>query len=147
MQSSFKRTWSAKDLIISIGTALVGVAIIFMTSGWFSAIGTLILVVGICLIPCMRSSYHKDGKAYRKAEFNIPRDEKAGLLEFFDGTSDKLDLTETVGQGGSLLEVYWSKGGSVFAQLFEFVDFSYAPQSELIELTGKKAEKVLAYIK
>ena len=95
----------------------------------------------------MRNSYHKDGKAYRKEEINIPRDEKAGLLAFLDGTSDKLDLTETVGQGGSLLEVYWSKEGAVFAQLYEYVDFSFAPQSDLVELTGKKAEMLLACIK
>ncbi len=147
MQSSFKRTWSAKDLIISLGITIAGVVIIITTSGWFSAIGTLILIVGLCLIPCMRNSYHKDGKAYRKAEINIPRDEKSGLLAFLDGTSDELDLAETEGQGGSLLEVYWSRGGAVFAQLYEYVDFSFAPQSELVELTGKRAEKLLACIK
>ena len=147
MQSSFKRTWSAKDLIISFGTAALGAVITFATSGWFSAVGVLVLIVGLCLIPCMRNSYRKDGVAYRKAEINLPRDLKHQVLEFLSGSSDTLDLPAKEGLGGTLLEVYYSRNKKAFAQVFEYADFSFAPQSEMVELTAKQAEKLLPYLK
>ena len=54
-------------------------------------------------------------------------------------------LTQTVKPGGVIrLEIYYNAAASVaYAQLFDFSNYSYEPATGIIEVRGRKADKII----
>ena len=72
---------------------------------------------------------------------------RESLKDFLDGKDVEPEVNTSVNGGVIRLEVYYSAAASVaYAQLFDFSNYSYVPATEIIELRGARADKLISKI-
>lgn len=145
MEINFKRVHTAKDLSISTVVLLAGFGLFFINKG----LGVCIAVCGLFMFLYYKGGYRKNGHGVvltKKSE-DLCKACKPSIMTFLEGMDVK-PFIKRGNEGGSVrLDVYYNRADRIaYAQLFEFCNYVYEPVTEIVELTGEKAEELIVSI-
>ena len=142
MEIKFKKVHTAKDLIISTLVIATGVALYFVNEG----LGFVIGVCGLLLLLFYKAAYKKigDNTLLTKKAQDLASSCMNSLIDYLGGNGDEPEVKQPGAGGVVRLEVYYNKEASVaYAQLFNFSNYTYEAATEIVELRGPKAEKLI----
>ena len=145
MEINFNKVHTAKDLAISTIILIAGIGLFFVNKG----LGTTITVCGLAMFFLYKGGYKKDGQGVlltRKSE-DLCKSCKASIVDYLNGK----DVTPQVrkgNDGGSVrLDVFYNTSeGVAYAQLYDFRNYNYEPETEVVELHSPKADKLIAQL-
>ena len=142
MEIKLKKVHTQKDLSISAIIVAAGIGLYFLHSG----LGAFIAVCGILLLLFWKSGYKREGEntLLQKKAFDVSHACRESLKDFLEGEDVEPQL-DTTNEGGIIrLEAYYNAAESLaYAQLFDFSNYAYEPCTELVELRGSRAAKLI----
>ena len=142
MQIKFKKVHTKKDLIISAIVLAAGIGLCFINLG----LGVFIAVCGVLMLLFYKGSYKREGEdiVLQKKAFDVAHSCRDSLKGFLEGKDVEPDVDTNINGGVVRLEIYYNAASSVaYAQLFDFSNYIYEPATDIVELRGQKAEKLI----
>lgn len=145
MEYDFKKVHTGKDLSISTIVFLVGAGLFFVNKG----LGICIAICGLLMLLIYKGGYRKDGRGVlltRKSE-DLCKCCKTSIVDYLNG-KDVTPQIKKGDEGGSVrLDVYYNSAeGIAYAQLFDFRNYTYEPETEVVELHSPKADKLISQL-
>lgn len=142
---NFKNIHTAKDLPISTSVLLAGIGLFFINKG----LGICIAACGLLMFLTYKGGYRKNGQGVvltKKSE-DLCKSSKPSIADFLDGKDVTLSIRKG-NEGGSVrLDVYYNRAESIaYAQLYEFSNYTYEPVTDIVELHGDRADKLIMSI-
>ena len=145
MEINFKKVHTGKDLAISTIVLLAGIGLFFVNKG----LGITIAVCGLAIFLLYKGGYKKDGKdiVLQKKSEDLCKACKQSIVDYLNG-KDVMPQIKKGNEGGSVrLDVYYSAdAGIAYAQLFDFRNYAYEPETDVIELHSPKADKLISQL-
>ena len=145
MEINFKKVHTVKDLAISTLVLLAGIGLFFVNKG----LGITIAVCGLAMFLLYKGGYKKDGKGIvlQKKSEDLCKACKQSIVDYLNGK----DITPQIKKGnecGSVrLDVYYNAdAGIAYAQLFDFRNYTYEPETEVIEIHSPRADKLISQL-
>ena len=145
MEITFKKVHTAKDLIISTLVIIAGVGLYFVNQG----LGGVIGVCGLLLLVFYKAGYKREGEGIllTKKALDVSHSCRDSLKGFLEGKEVEPQIDTTAIGGIIRLEVYYNADAAIaYAQLFDFSNYTYEAATEIVELRGPKAEKLIRKI-
>lgn len=145
MEIKFKKVHTAKDLIISILVIAAGVGLYFVNQG----LGGVIGVCGLLLLFFYKAGYKREGEGIllTKKALDVSHSCRDSLKNFLEGKEVEPQIDTTAIGGIIRLEVYYNADADIaYAQFFDFSNYTYEAATEIVELRGPKAEKLIRKI-
>ena len=146
MQIKFKKVHTKKDLIISAIVLAAGIGLYFINAG----LGILLAVCGLLMLLFYKEGYMREGEdvALRKEAVDIAHSCKDSLKGFLEGKDVEPEVKTDINGGIIRLEVFYNATAPIaYAQLFDFSNYTYEPATEIVELRGDRAEKLINKLK
>ena len=145
MEINFKKVHTGKDITISSITLLAGIGLFFVNKG----LGVCIAVCGLLMLLIYKGGYKKDGKGVlltKKSE-DLCKACRTSILEFLSG-KDTVPYIKKGNEGGSVrLDVYYNQSADIaYAQLYDFCNYTYEPATEVVELKGEMAARLVSQL-
>ena len=145
MDYNFKKVHTGKDLAISSLVLIAGIGLFFVNKG----LGILIAVCGIAMFFLFKSGYKKDGQGIvlRKKSEDLCKAYRTSVVEYLNG-KDVTPQVKKGSEGGSVrLDVFYNATeGIAYAQLFDFRNYSYEPETDVVELHSPRADKLISQL-
>lgn len=145
MESNFKKVHTVKDLSISTIIFLAGIVLFFINKG----LGITIAVCGLVMFFLYKGGYRKEGQGIvlQKKSEDLCKSCRQSIIDYLNG-KDVTPQVKKGDEGGSVrLDVYYNASeGIAFAQLFDFRNYAYEPETEVIELHSPKADKLISQL-
>ena len=142
MEIKLKKVHTAKDLIISAIVLAAGIGLYFVHVG----LGVTIALCGLLLLFFYKAGYKREGEdlVLRKAALDVSHSCRDSLKGFLDGKDVEPKIDKTALGGIVRLEAYFNaKAAIAYIQLFDFSNYTYEPATEIVELRGPRAEKLI----
>lgn len=145
MEIKIKKVHTLLDLVISAVVLAAGVGVYFILPGW----GILFGLIGILLFAFYKRSYRRvgDRTSLKQKDRDLALESRDAVMEFLQGKSNELALSPA-GEGDHLwLDVYYNADSAVaYAQLYDVAENRFDPATQLVELKGEKARKLIAQL-
>ena len=145
MEINFKKVHTVKDLAISTIILLAGIGLFFVNEG----LGITIAVCGLAMFFLYKGGYKKDGQGIvlQKKSEDLCKCCKPSVVEYLNG-KDVTPQIKKGNEGGSVrLDVYYNAdAGLAYAQLFDFRNYTYEPETDVVELHSPKADKLISQL-
>ena len=145
MEINFKKVHTVKDLAISTLVLLAGIGLFFVNKG----LGITIAACGLAMFLLYKGGYKKDGQGIvlQKKSEDLCKACKPSVVDFLNG-KDVTPQIKKGNEGGSVrLDVYYNAAaGIAYAQLFDFRNYAYEPETDVIELHSPKADKLMSQL-
>lgn len=142
MNIELKEVHTLKDLSISFLILAAGVGLYFVNAG----LGILTGVCGLLLLVFYKDGHKKEGTdvVLAKKALDVAHSCRPALKDFLDGKDVEPEIDRTAIGGVIRLEIYYNAQASVaYAQLFDFSNYMYEPATDLVELRGERARKLI----
>lgn len=143
MEINFKSVHTTKDLIISAIILAAGIGLFFVNA----ALGVVIGICGLLMLLFWKTGHKRTGEdiVLQKKACDIAHHCRDSVKGFLDGKDVEPEI-DTNGNGGIVrLEIYYNAAEAVaYARLFDFSNYSYEPATDIVELRGPRAEKLIA---
>ena len=143
MEIKFKKVRTAKDLVISAIILAAGTGLCFVNAG----LGAFIAACGILMLLFYKTGSKREGDSIvlRKKAFDVAHSCRESLKGFLDGKDVEPEVNTNPGGGIIRLEVLYNADAAVaYARIFDFSNYSYEPATEIVELRGPRAEKLIS---
>ena len=148
MEKEFCRVRSVKDIIIWSFLVSAGCALIaFPTPVSVNILGLLMVMTGMILGFILKTGYRdsESGEMYCKQERFFAKSCKPELEAAIAKTPCKLKPADENQGTGLRLDIYYNrKNGKAYAQLFEYVPYTYEPCSCIYEHDISKVDHLLS---
>lgn len=145
MEINFKKVHTGKDLAISTIVLLAGVGLFFVNKG----LGIIIAMCGLAMFLLYKGGYKKDGQGIvlQKKSEDLCKTCRQSIIDYLNG-KDVMPQVKVGDEGGSVrLDVYYNAAaGIAYAQLFDFRNYTYEPETEVIELHSPKSDKLISLL-
>lgn len=145
MEINFKKVHTVKDLAISTIVLLAGIGLFFINKG----LGITIAVCGFVMFFIYKDRYKKDGQGIvlQKKSEDLCKACKPSIVDYLNG-KDVTPQIKKGNEGGSVrLDVYYNAdAGIAYAQLFDFRNYTYEPETDVIELHSPQADKLISQL-
>lgn len=142
MEIKFKQVHTIKDLTISALILAAGIGLYF----WNAGLGVVIGICGLLMLAFFKTGHKREGEntVLSKKALDLAHACRTSLKEFLDGKDVEPEV-KAAGNGGVVrLEVYFNTAASVaYAQLYDFSNYTYEPVTEIVELRGERADKLI----
>lgn len=142
MTIELKKVHTIKDLTISLLILAAGAGLFFVNTG----LGILVGAFGLLLLIFYKDGYKKDGTdvVLTKKALDVAHASRPSLIDFLEGENVEPELDRTAVGGVVRLEIYYNAEASVaLVQLFDFLNYMYEPATDLVELRGERARKLI----
>ncbi len=142
MEIKLKKVHTAKDLVISAIVLAFGIGLYFVNAG----LGVTVALCGLLLLVFYKAGYKREGEdiVLHKDALDVSHACRDSLKGFLDGKDVEPQLDKTALGGIIRLEVYYNADAAIaYAQLFDFSNYTYEPATELVEIRGPRAEKLI----
>lgn len=142
MTIELKKVHTIKDLTISLLILAAGAGLFFVNTG----LGILVGAFGLLLLIFYKDGYKKDGTdvVLTKKALDVAHASRPSLIDFLEGKNVEPELDRTAVGGVVRLEIYYNAEASVaLVQLFDFLNYMYEPATDLVELRGERARKLI----
>ena len=146
MEIIFNRVHSKKDLAISSTILAAGIGLYFANA----ALGILVALCGMFMLLFYKTACKREGDdtLLEKKALELSVSRRESLINYLNGTCTTLNLNGNSEGAIIRLEVYFNSNYSVaYAQLYDFINYSYIPAGEIVELHGSKADILIDNIK
>ena len=146
MEIIFNRVHSKKDLAISSTILAAGIGLYFANA----ALGILVALCGMFMLLFYKTAYKREGDdaLLEKKALELSVSHRESLMNYLNGTCTTLNLIGSSEGAIIRLEVFFNANYSVaYAQLYDFINYSYVPAGEIVELHGSKADILIDNIK
>lgn len=143
MEIKFNSVHTVKDLIISAIVLAAGIGLFFVNTG----LGIVIGFCGLLMLVFYKSGHRREGESVvlQKKAFDIAHRCRDSVKAFLDGKDVEPEIDAGRSGGVVRLEVYYNADVPVaYAQLFDFSDYTYQAATEIVELHGERAEKLIS---
>ena len=143
MEINIKSVHTVKDLVISAIVLAAGIGLYFVNTG----LGVIIGVCGLLLLLFYKTGHKREGEdiVLRKKAIDIAHHCRESLKGFLDGKDVEPEINTSENGGVIRLETYYNADAAVaYAQLFDFSNYTYEPATEIVELRGPRAEKLIS---
>lgn len=145
MEYNFKKVHTGKDLAISTIVLLAGVGLFFVNKG----LGICIAGCGLIMLLIYKGGYKNDGQGIlltRKSE-DLCKCCKPSIVDYLNG-KDVIPQVKKGSEGGSVrLDVYYNaSAGIAYAQLYDFRNYSYEPETDVVALYSPRADKLISQL-
>ena len=145
MEYNFKKVHTGKDLAISSIVLLSGIGLFFVNNG----LGIITAVCGVAMFFLYKGGYKRDGQGIvlQKKSEDLCKCCKPTVLDYLNGKEVTPQIKKG-NEGGSVrLDVYYNAAaGIAYAQLFDFLNYSYEPGTDVVELHSPKADKLISQL-
>ena len=145
MEIKIKKVHTLLDLVISAVVLAAGVGVYFILPGW----GILFGLIGILLFAFYKRSYRRVGNrtSLKQKDRDLALEGRDDVMAYLQGKSDELSLSPA-GEGDHLwLDVYYNAESAVaYVQLYDVAENRFDPATQLVELKGDKARKLIAQL-
>lgn len=145
MDYNFKKVHTGKDLAISSLVLIAGIGLFFVNKG----LGILIAVCGIAMFFLVKGGYKKDGQGIvlQKKSEDLCKACRTSVVEYLNG-KDVTPQVKKGSEGGSVrLDVFYNATeGIAYAQLFDFRNYTYEPETDVVELHSPRADKLISQL-
>ena len=145
MEYNFKKVHTSKDLTISTIVLLAGIGLFFINKG----LGICIAICGLFMFLIYKGGYKKDGQGIlltRKSE-ELCKCCKPSIVEYLNGKDVTPQIKEGCEGGSIRLDVYYNaEAGIAYAQLYDFCNYSFEPETDVIEVHSPKADKLISQL-
>ena len=142
MEIKFKKVHTVKDLVISAIILAAGIGLYFVNAG----LGILIAVCGIFMLLLYKDGYKREGEdiLLQKKALDVAHSCRKSLKGFLDGKDVTPEIITNMQGGVIRLEVYFNVDAAIaYAQLFDFSNYTYEAATEIVELRGPRAKKLI----
>ena len=143
MEYKLKSVHTGKDLVISAVILAAGIGLFFVNGG----LGVVIAVCGLLMLLLYKTGHKREGEnvVLRKKAIDVAHYCRESLKGFLDGKDVEPEIDTDENGGIIRLEIYYNADAAVaYAQLFDFSNYTYEPATEIVELRGPRAEKLIA---
>ena len=143
MEYKLKSVHTGKDLVISAVILAAGIGLCFVNAG----LGVVIAVCGLLMLLLYKTGHKREGEnvVLRKKAIDVAHHCRESLKGFLDGKDVEPEIDTDENGGIIRLEIYYNADAAVaYAQLFDFSNYTYEPATEIVELRGQRAEKLIA---
>ena len=131
------------DLTISALVLAAGIGLYFVNAG----LGVVIGVCGLLMLFLYKAGNKRVGEdiPLKKKALDVDHSCRESLIGFLSGKDVEPKVINS-GNGGVIrLEVYYNTEAAVaYAQIFDFSNYTYEPATEIVPLSGKKAETLIS---
>jgi len=142
MEIKLKKVHTAKDLILSAVILAAGTGLYFVNAG----LGVVIAACGLLALLFYKAGYKREGESVilRKKALDVAQSCRTSLKGFLEGKEVEPEI-DTRTEGGIIrLEVWYNADAAIaYAQIFDFSNYTYEPATEMVELRGPRAEKLI----
>ena len=142
MEIKLKSVHTIKDFVISAIILAAGIGLFFVNKG----LGVVIVACALLVLLFCKTGHKREGEdiILKKKAFDISHNCRESLKGFLDGKDVEPEIS-LIGTGGVVrLEIYYNADAAVaYAQLFDFSNYTYEPATEIVELRGERAEKLI----
>lgn len=146
MEMKFNKVHTSKDLTISALILAAGIGLYFINS----ALGVFTFLFGIIMLLLYKAGYKKEGDdslILSKNSVDIARSCRSSLMDYLKGKDVEPIIDPNQNEGIIRIELYYNLKESVaYIQLFDFANYRYEPSTQIVELSGKRAEKIIKKI-
>lgn len=142
MEIKLKKVHTVKDLVISAIVLVAGIGLYFLHAG----LGITIIVCGLLLLIFYKAGYKREGEdiVLHKEALDVSHSCRDSLKGFLEGKDVEPEVNTNINGGVIRLEVYYNADAAIaYAQLFDFSNYTYEPATEIVELRGPRAEKLI----
>ena len=142
MEIELKKVHTLKDLAISAIMLAAGIGLYFVNAG----LGFVLGACGLLMLLFYKAAYKRKGEnlPLQKKALDVSNSCRESLKGFLDGKDVEPEVVISNAGGILRLEVYYNADASVaYAQLFDFSNYTYEPATELVELRGPRADKLI----
>ena len=143
MEIQLKKVHTGKDLAISGLLFAAGIGLYFVNAG----LGATIALCGLLLLIFYKAGYKREGEniVLRKTALDVSHSCRDSLKGFLDGKDVEPQIDKSALGGIVRLEVCYNADAAIaYAQLFDFSNYTYEPATEIVELRGHKADKLIS---
>ena len=143
MEYKLKSVHTGKDLVISAVILAAGIGLLFFNAG----LGVVIGICGLLMLLLYKTGHKREGEnvVLRKKAIDVAHHCRESLKCFLDGKDVEPEIDTNENGGVIRLEIYYNADAAVaYAQLFDFSNYTYEPATEIVELRGPRAEKLIA---
>ena len=143
MEIKFKSVHTAKDLIISAIVLAAGIGLYFVNTG----LGVVIAICGLLMLLFYKGGHKREGESIvlQKKALDVAHTCRDSLKGFLEGKDVEPEVKTNLNGGIIRLEVYYNATVPVaYVQLFDFSNYTYEPATEIVELRGPKADKLIS---
>ena len=145
MEVNFKKVHTGKDLAISTIVLLAGAGLFFVNKG----LGICLAVCGLAMLLIYKGGYKKDGQGVvlQKKSEDLCKCCKQSIVDYLNGKDITPQIKDGSDGGSVRLDVYYNeKEGIAYAQLYNFCNYAYEPERELVELHSPRADKLISQL-
>ena len=143
MEIKFRSVHTVKDLVISAIILAAGIGLFFVNKGLGAAVG----VCALLMLLFLKTGHRREGDSIvlKKKALDVSHHCRESLKGFLDGKDVEPEV-KLSGNGGIIrLEIYYNADEAVaYAQIFDFSNYTYEPATEIVELRGQRAEKLIS---
>ena len=142
MEIKFKSVHTAKDLVISAIILAAGIGLYFVNKG----LGALIVACALLFLLFYKSGHKREGEniILKKEALDIAHHCRDSVKGFLDGKDVEPEFDTRENGGVVRLEIYYNAEKAVaYARLFDFSNYAYVPATDIVELRGPRAEKLI----
>lgn len=142
MEIKLKKVHTAKDLLISAFVLAAGIGLYFVHAG----LGAVIAICGLLMLLLYKGGYKREGESIvlQKKAFDVSHACRDSLKGFLEGKDVDPEVKTNLNGGVIRIEAYYNITASVaYVQLFDFSNYTYEPATEMVELRGPRAEKII----
>lgn len=146
MNKEFIRVRSAKDITISSVLTVGGCVLVALpTSTSVNIVGFFMIFAGLILFLTMRTGYKdtETGVKYLKKERFFAQSMRNEVADAIATKPESLNLAEEDKGNGVRLDIYHSKEGKAYIQLFEYIPYKYEPCSKIYEYELETVAKLI----
>lgn len=143
MEIKLKKVHTVKDLVISAIVLAAGIGLYFVNAG----LGITLAFCGLLLLAFYKAGYKREGEGIvlQKTALDVSHSCRDSLKGFLDGKDVEPQIDKQVMGGIIRIEVYHNADAALaYAQLFDFSNYTYEPATDLVELRGPRAEKLIS---
>ena len=142
MEIKFKKVHTTKDLVISAIVLAAGIGLIFVKP----VLGIFIALLGVLMLLLYKDGFKREGEEIllQKKAFDIAHSCRDSLKGFLEGKNVEPEVNTDLSGGVIRMEAYYNAASAVaYVQLFDFSNYTYEPATEVVELRGPRAEKLI----
>ena len=138
----FKRVYTPRDFVIFAILLAVGISAYFISQG-------LGITIAICALArlALKSGYKEssNGPTLKRRKIDLTTTIRQEWKDYLGGRDIEIRIEGPQSESGALLlELYYNKEAEVaYAQLYEFVNYSYEKVTELTPLKDERALRII----
>lgn len=145
MENKFQKVHAKKDLLISGGILIAGIALFFL----HKASGVCVILCGILSLILYKSGYKLNGEGIplQKKSLELNNNCRESLLDFLSGKKVEPKLVQGNEGGTVLLEVWFNAPADIaYARLSEYKELSFQTVTDIVELSADQAQSLIRKI-